>query len=171
MEKGKLSDASILRQPYGYDYLQRYTTFACGGEKERIALEDRLEWLSSDPLKAEMILWEMEKCRKYEDYIKLLDIYGNYLTTVNHQQRLDAVSAKLYKGAAGKLASMHQKRSEGEPNKGRYMTIREAAAIQGMQDLNFSSLSSTRTLEALGNAINVTLVRRIAKLLLNDEQQ
>ena len=61
--------------------------------------------------------------------------------------------------------------SEGEPNKGRYMTIREAAAIQGMQDLNFSSLSSTRTLEALGNAINVTLVRRIAKLLLNDEQQ
>ena len=67
MEKGKLSDASILRQPYGYDYLQRYTTFACGGEKERIALEDRLEWLSSDPLKAEMILWEMEKCRKYED--------------------------------------------------------------------------------------------------------
>lgn len=51
------------------------------------------------------------------------------------------------------------------------MTIREAAAIQGMQDLNFGSLSSTRTLEALGNAINVTLVRRIAKLLLNDEQQ
>ena len=105
VEKGKLSDASILRQPYGYDYLQRYTTFACGGEKERIALEDRLEWLSSDPLKAEMILWEMEKCRKYEDYIELLDTYGNYLTTANHQQRLDAVSAKLYKGAAGKLAS------------------------------------------------------------------
>lgn len=71
-----------------------------------------MEWLSSDPLKAEMILWEMEKCRKYEDYIKLLDIYGNYLTTVNHQQRLDAVSAKLYKGAAGKLASMHQKRTK-----------------------------------------------------------
>ncbi len=58
-----------------------------------------------------------------------------------------------------------------EPNKGRYMTIREAAAIQGMQDLNFGSLSTTRTLEALGNAVNVTLVRRIAKLLFNDEQQ
>ena len=105
MKKGKLSDVSILRQPYGYDYLQRYTTFACGGEKERIALENRLEWLSSDPLKAEMILWEMEKCRKYEDYIELLDTYGNYLTTANHQQRVDAVSAKLYKGTAGKLAS------------------------------------------------------------------
>lgn len=60
---------------------------------------------------------------------------------------------------------------EGEPNTGRYMTIREAAAIQGMQDLNFGDLSPTRTLEALGNAVNVTLVRRIAKLLLNDEQQ
>ncbi len=58
-----------------------------------------------------------------------------------------------------------------EPNKGRYMTIREAAAIQGMQDLKFGSLSTTRTLEALGNAVNVTLVRRIAKLLFNDEQQ
>ena len=60
---------------------------------------------------------------------------------------------------------------DGEPCYGRYMTIREAAAIQGMQDLNFGDLSTTRTLEALGNAINVTLVRRIAKLLLNDEQQ
>lgn len=60
--------------------------------------------------------------------------------------------------------------SEGEPSTGRYMTIREAAAIQGMQELSFGSLSPTRTLEALGNAINVTLVRRIAKLLLNNEQ-
>lgn len=46
-----------------------------------------MEWLSSDPLKAEMILWEMEKCRKYEDYIKLLDIYGNYLTTMLEQEK------------------------------------------------------------------------------------
>lgn len=61
--------------------------------------------------------------------------------------------------------------TDGEPATGRYMTIREAAAIQGMQKLNFGELSTTRTLEALGNAINVTLVRRIAKLLLNDEQQ
>lgn len=59
---------------------------------------------------------------------------------------------------------------DGEPNKGRYMTIREAAAIQGMQDLDFGILSPTRTLEALGNAINVTLVRHIAKRLLNDDR-
>lgn len=60
--------------------------------------------------------------------------------------------------------------NEGEPTKGRYMTIREAAAIQGMQNLDFGTLSPTRTSEALGNAVNVTLVRRIAKLLFNDEQ-
>ena len=34
-----------------------------------------------------------------------MDTYGNYLTTANHQQRVDDVSAKLYKGTAGKLAS------------------------------------------------------------------
>ncbi|WP_285829800.1 DNA (cytosine-5-)-methyltransferase [Bacteroides acidifaciens] len=61
--------------------------------------------------------------------------------------------------------------SEGEPSKGRYMTIREAASIQGMQDLKFDKLTPNRTLEALGNAVNVTLVRRIAKTIFNDEQQ
>ena len=61
--------------------------------------------------------------------------------------------------------------TEGEPSKGRYMTIREAASIQGMQDLKFDKLTPNRTLEALGNAVNVTLVRRIAKILFNDEQQ
>lgn len=61
--------------------------------------------------------------------------------------------------------------SKGEPAKGRYMTIREAAAIQGMQELKFDELTQNRTLEALGNAINVTLVRRIAKNIFADEQQ
>lgn len=61
--------------------------------------------------------------------------------------------------------------SNGEPDKGRYMTIREAAAIQGMQELKFDDLTQNRTLEALGNAINVTLVRRIAKNIFADEQQ
>lgn len=61
--------------------------------------------------------------------------------------------------------------SDGEPTKGRYMTIKEAASIQGMQELKFDELTQNRTLEALGNAVNVTLVRRIAKNLFNDEQQ
>lgn len=158
MEKGKLSDASILRQPYGYDYLQRYTTFACGGEKERIALEDRLEWncgITATPT--------------LEDKIIQFRASGIRVKLPNFAPALNLVGTQIPIFPWVKLPA--EILSEGEPNKGRYMTIREAAAIQGMQDLNFSSLSSTRTLEALGNAINVTLVRRIAKLLLNDEQQ
>lgn len=105
VEKGKLSDASLLKQPYGYDFLIRYTTFACGGFQANISLPQRLEWLPCDLLKAEMILWQMEHCGKYEDYMVLVDKYGDYLTTENHYKRMEAVSAKLYKGTAGTVAA------------------------------------------------------------------
>lgn len=58
---------------------------------------------------------------------------------------------------------------------GRYLTIKEAAAIQGMKDLNFNiqspdfPLTRTRISEALGNAVNVTIVKHIAKNLLKNE--
>lgn len=104
VSKDKLSDASILEQPYGYDYLQRYTNFALsGGEKP--ALSDRLEWLPNDLLKAEIVLWYAEGCRTYEQYMNIVQEYGTYLTTANHRQRMDAVSAKLYKGEKGEEAA------------------------------------------------------------------
>lgn len=59
---------------------------------------------------------------------------------------------------------------EGEPNKGRYMTLKEASTIQGMKDIKFGNeqfkLSLTRCYEALGNAVNVELVKMIAQNLL-----
>ena len=46
---------------------------------------------------------------------------------------------------------------------GRYMTYREAAFIQGMQNLRWGDLSMSRRFEALGNAVNVSVVKKIFK--------
>jgi DNA (cytosine-5)-methyltransferase 1 len=59
---------------------------------------------------------------------------------------------------------------DGEPSKGRYMTLREAAKLQGMQDLKFddprNKLTTSRTYEALGNAVNVDVMKLVASKLL-----
>lgn len=50
---------------------------------------------------------------------------------------------------------------------GRYLSVKEAAALQGMERLVFTGLSTTRCYEALGNAVNTQVVEKIAKNLLN----
>ena len=49
---------------------------------------------------------------------------------------------------------------------GRYLTTREAAALQGMESLQFGTLPRTRIYEALGNAVNTQVVKKIADRLI-----
>ena len=55
------------------------------------------------------------------------------------------------------------KKSDGTIEKGRYMTVKEATRLQGMQDLSFDGLPKSRIYEALGNAVNVEVVKLIIK--------
>ena len=65
-----------------------------------------------------------------------------------------------------------ESRQEGE-TKGRYMTVHEASKLQGMQDLHFADdqfrLTVSRCYEALGNAVNVSIVQQIAERMITDE--
>ena len=54
----------------------------------------------------------------------------------------------------------------GKVNKGRYMTLIEAARVQGMGDLSFDGLPKARIYEALGNAVDVEIIKMIAKSLI-----
>ena len=60
----------------------------------------------------------------------------------------------------------------GRPTKGRFLSVKEAAKLQGLHNLDFDytvpgyPLSVTRIFEALGNAVNATLVKHIAKRLI-----
>jgi DNA (cytosine-5)-methyltransferase 1 len=51
--------------------------------------------------------------------------------------------------------------------RGRYLSVREAARLQGMEDLDFNGLSNARIYEALGNAVNTQVVKKIARRLIN----
>ena len=56
---------------------------------------------------------------------------------------------------------------DGTIQKGRQMTIREAAKVQGMQELSFVGLPKNRIYEALGNAVDVDIVKMILQNIIN----
>lgn len=58
---------------------------------------------------------------------------------------------------------------DGSIVKGRHMTIKEAASVQGMQELSFDGLPKNRIYEALGNAVDVDIIKLILQKIIDHE--
>lgn len=63
------------------------------------------------------------------------------------------------------LMWMPYEKEDGTKGKGRFMTVKEAARVQGMGELSFEGLAKARIYEALGNAVDVEIIKMIAKQL------
>mgnify|MGYP003297153131 FL=1 len=112
--------------------------------------------------------WNCGKCRSYkiEDKIVQFRASGIRIKKPDYSPALNLVGTQIPILPWIKLPADTLK--DGEPSKGRYMTVTEAAKLQGMGSLSFGSLSQGRCFEALGNAINVEVVKEIVKNLLNN---
>ena len=103
--KDKLKDASLLEQPYGVDYLERYVKLALQFENRKVTIADELTWLPCDLLKAEIVLLQAGRAKTYEKYDEVVTYFARYLTTESHHRRMGELSAKLYVGHKGGKAA------------------------------------------------------------------
>jgi len=105
VNKDKLKDASLLEQPYGVDYLEKYVTLALQLAQRKSTIADQLAWLPCDLLKAEMVLRHAGRAKTYGKYDEIVTCFARYLTTESHHRRMNELSAKLYLGNKGDKAA------------------------------------------------------------------
>ena len=103
--KDKLKNADLLKQPYGTDYLEKYTPLALQLENRKSTIADQLRWVPCDLLKAEIVLRHAGRAKTYEKYDEIVTYFARYLTTESHHRRMDELSAKLYVGNKGDKAA------------------------------------------------------------------
>lgn len=143
-------------------------------KENRDFYERNREWI--DPWKEEMINWEDSfikfewNCPEDVDVLTMMDKIiqfrpsGLRVKLPNYSPALTYMSSQvpIYPWVKYTLPN-------GQRGRGRYMTVKEGANLQGMGDLSFDGLTESRIYEALGNAVDVDLVKIIAKRIIEDE--
>ena len=103
--KTRMTDTTVLLQPYGADYVLKYVEYGLRREGGDNSIATQLTWLPNDRLKAEVVLYQAELSKTYARYDEVVTTFAKYLTTPRHQERMNAMSAKLYVGNRGDKAA------------------------------------------------------------------
>ena len=103
--KTRMTDTTVLLQPYGADYVLKYVDYGQKREGGDRSIATQLTWLPCDRLKAEVVLYQAEHSKTYDRYDEVVRSFAQYLTTPRHRERMNAMSAKLYVGNRGDKAA------------------------------------------------------------------
>lgn len=159
--------ARSKRMPVFPDWKQKFI------KENRDFYERNKEWI--DEWKKQIIGWE-DSFIKFEWNCKEDDIMNIEHKIVQFRPSGIRVKEPTYSPALTFMGTqvpvfpwIKTKLPDGTPQKGRYMTIKEAAKIQGMQDLSFAKLPTNRIYEALGNAVDVDVIKLIALKIIQNE--
>ncbi|UKJ08568.1 TlpA family protein disulfide reductase [Solitalea lacus] len=92
--KDKYSDDDIYLTGNGKTLLKIYPRFAIGLDKQT-TLDERLQYLTTNRQKADMVLAEYKDMKTYQQLEDMRAKYGKYLQTPNHKRIVEELDRKL----------------------------------------------------------------------------
>ncbi|MCO4294056.1 TlpA family protein disulfide reductase [Solitalea sp. MAHUQ-68] len=92
--KDKFSNDDIFLMGNGKMLMKIYPYFAGGFDKQP-TLDERLQYLTTNRQKAEMVLAEYKGMKTYEQFEDMMAKYGQYLQAPNHKRIVEALDKKL----------------------------------------------------------------------------